>query len=74
MSPEGKAYYSDDRRRAGEKFMNAEQEQSKEKNSLKNKLVMAKVAIGNAMHNTGKAIHNTMHACLLYTSPSPRDS
>lgn len=62
MSPEGKAYYSDDRRRAGEKFMNAEQEQSKEKNSLKNKLVMAKVAIGNAMHNTGKAIHNTMHA------------
>lgn len=62
MSPEGKAYYSDDRRRAGEKFINAEQEQSKEKNSLKNKLVMAKVAIGNAMHNTGKAIHNTMHA------------
>lgn len=62
MSPEGKAYYSDDRRRAGEKFMNAEQEQSKEKNSLKNKLVIAKVAIGNAMHNTGKAIHNTMHA------------
>lgn len=62
MSPEGKAYYSDDRRRAGEKFMNAEQEQGKEKNSLKNKLVMAKVAIGNAMHNTGKAIHNTMHA------------
>lgn len=62
MSPEGKAYYSDDRRRAGEKFMNAEQEQSKEKNSLKNKLVMAKVAIGNAMRNTGKAIHNTMHA------------
>lgn len=62
MSPEGKAYYSDDRRRAGEKFMNAEQEQSKEKNSLKNKLVMAKVAIGNAIHNTGKAIHNTMHA------------
>lgn len=62
MSPEGKAYYSDGRRRAGEKFMNAEQEQSKEKNSLKNKLVMAKVAIGNAMHNTGKAIHNTMHA------------
>lgn len=62
MSPEGKAYYSDDRRRAGEKFMNAEQEQSKEKNSLKNKLVMAKVAIGNAMHNTGNAIHNTMHA------------
>ena len=62
MSPEGKAYYSDDRRRAGEKFMNAEQEQSKEKNSLKNKLVMAKVAIGNVMHNTGKAIHNTMHA------------
>ena len=62
MSPEGKAYYSDDRRRAGEKFMNAEQEQSKEKNSLKNKLVMAKVAIGNAVHNTGKAIHNTMHA------------
>lgn len=62
MSPEGKAYYSDDRRRAGEKFMDAEQEQSKEKNSLKNKLVMAKVAIGNAMHNTGKAIHNTMHA------------
>lgn len=62
MSPEGKSYYSDDRRRAGEKFMNAEQEQSKEKNSLKNKLVMAKVAIGNAVHNTGKAIHNTMHA------------
>lgn len=62
MSPEGKAYYSDDRSRAGEKFMNAEQEQSKEKNSLKNKLVMAKVAIGNAMRNTGKAIHNTMHA------------
>ena len=62
MSPEGKSYYSDDRRRAGEKFMDAEQEQSKEKNSLKNKLVMAKVAIGNAVHNTGKAIHNTMHA------------
>lgn len=62
MSPEGKAYYSDDRRRAGEKFMNAEQEQSKEKNSLKNKLVMAKVAIGNAMHNAGNAVHNTMHA------------
>lgn len=62
MSPEGKAYYSDDRRRAGEKFMNAEQEQSKEKNSLKNKLVMAKVAIGNAMRNAGNAVHNTMHA------------
>lgn len=62
MSPEGKAYYSDDRRRAGEKFMNTEQEQSKEKNSLKNKLVMAKVAIGNAMRNAGNAVHNTMHA------------
>lgn len=60
MSPEGKAYYSDDRRRAGEKFMNAEQEQSKEKNSLKNKLVMAKVAIGNAMRNTMHAIGEKM--------------
>lgn len=53
MNPEGKAYYSDDRRRAGEKFMNAEQEHSKEQ-SLKSKVAIAKVAIGDVMHAIGE--------------------
>ena len=53
MNPEGKAYYSDDRRRAGEKFMNAEQEHSKEE-SLKSKVAIAKVAIGDVMHAIGE--------------------
>ncbi len=53
MNPEAKSYYASDRRLAGESFVNGENERSKEK-STESKLAMAKVAVGNTLHNIGE--------------------
>ena len=53
MNPEAKSYYASDRRLAGESFVNGENERSKEK-STESRLAMAKVAVGNTLHNIGE--------------------